>query len=82
MKVNRSNRKGTRDLTWKTQPMRKGKTTGASQQELQYIKSRVTTPCGGLQEDCRQGETLIAPAQASGDGPPLRSVTSRPFLCN
>jgi hypothetical protein len=39
--------------------MRKGKTTGASQQELQYIKSWVTTPCGGLQEDCHQGETLI-----------------------
>jgi hypothetical protein len=41
--------------------MRKGKTTDASQQELQYIKSRVTTPCGGLQEDYHQGETLIRP---------------------
>jgi hypothetical protein len=31
----------TRDLTWKTLA---GKTTGASQQELHYIGSQVTTP--------------------------------------
>jgi hypothetical protein len=34
----------TRDLTWKTPSTREGKTTGASQQELHYIGSPVTTP--------------------------------------
>ena len=39
------------DLTWKTPPMRRVKTTGASQQELHYIGCLCTTPSGGLQEE-------------------------------
>jgi hypothetical protein len=49
----------TQDLTWKTPPMQRGKTTGASQQTLlTIIRSWVTTPCGGLQ-DHQLGGTLI-----------------------
>ena len=45
----KSNHSETQDLTWKTLPMRKVKTTGASQQTLLTIfKSRVTTPYGGF----------------------------------
>jgi hypothetical protein len=37
MKVNRSTAKGTRDLKWKTLPMREGKTTDASQQNFSFL---------------------------------------------
>jgi len=49
----------TQDLTWKTPPMRRGKTMGVSQQTLlTIIKSWVTTPFGGLQDHVFGG-TLI-----------------------
>jgi len=49
----------TQDLTWKTPPMRREKTTGASQQTLlTIIKSWVITPCSGLQDRVFRG-TLI-----------------------
>ena len=48
-KNTKSNHSETQDLTWKTLPMRKVKTTGTSQQTLLTIfKSRVTTPYGGF----------------------------------
>jgi hypothetical protein len=34
----------THDLTWKTPPMRRGKTTGTSQQQSHYLKSLGYTP--------------------------------------
>ena len=38
------------DLTWKTPPMRRVKTTGAIQQELHYIGCVFKTPNDVLQE--------------------------------
>jgi hypothetical protein len=41
----------THDLTWKTPLMRRGKTTGISQQQSHYLKSFGLHACGGLQEN-------------------------------
>jgi hypothetical protein len=49
--LKRSNRKETRDLTWKPPSTREGKTIGASQQEFHYDRSPVANANGGgLQE--------------------------------
>jgi hypothetical protein len=41
----------THDLTWKTPPMRRAKTTGTSQQQSYYLKSFGLYACDGLQEN-------------------------------
>ena len=60
----KSNHSETQDLTWKTLPMRKVKTTGASQQTLLTIfKSRVTTPYGGFNKS--GNPNTVPPGRAS-----------------
>jgi hypothetical protein len=44
-------------------PKRIEKTTGLSQQELDYVKSRVTTPNDSLQED----ERMMSKGNPNGD---------------
>jgi hypothetical protein len=41
----------THDLTWKTPPMRREKTTGTSQQQSHNLKSFWLHACGGLQDN-------------------------------
>ena len=68
----------------------KGKNHGRQLANLHYIGCVFTTPNGGLQEELTKrganptgyiNRTPQAPlAQAFHNGPPLRSVGSRPFL--
>lgn len=65
MKNNKINHRRHEDLTWKTLPMRKGKTTCTSQQ-IFTISSVFTTSNGGLQEEWSNEEQTLNSICRSG----------------